>query len=490
MSYIDQLHDIRRDGDRSITQQIVDILAAAIASGELGPGDKLPATREIADIVGVNHLTAVRAYRRMRERGQVVARVGSGTFVRDPRAVDTSDDGPDWQRYVLPRAAPTVYSRAFAQAEDADVVPFAVGYPPTRMLPDVAWARHTAEAFAELGPAALQYGPIEGVPALRDVLAREHVEDPGDVMVVNGAMQGLTLAARALVRPGEAVAVEAQTFAGMLEVLRQAGARIIPIPIDENGLDVDELARVAVREDLRAVFVQSRLQNPTGADLAPERAERLLELARRHAFFVVDDEVWADLRFSGEDPGSLRRRAPAHVVALSSFSKTLGGGLRLGWIRASGGVLDRLALAKHSDDLHSPTLMQHAAARFLAAGEYAEHVGRIRDEYRRGRDLMLDALDRHLSPVATWTRPAGGSSVLVTLGTPVDARALAAEADRLGVSVVPGTAMSAGPPAATIVRLAYGYVEPEAIDTGVRRFAQAVRAAGAERRARQAFPLS
>ncbi|UUY02386.1 aminotransferase class I/II-fold pyridoxal phosphate-dependent enzyme [Svornostia abyssi] len=350
--------DIQRGGSRSVTQQIIDVITAAIASGELKPGDRLPATREIAELVGVNHLTAVRAYRRMREHGQVTARVGAGTFVRDPRAVNAADDELEWQRYVLPPATPSHHSRASStghdQAVDEGTVPLSVGYPPTRMLPDALWARHTADALADLGPVALQYGPIEGVPALREQLAAQHDEVLDDVLVVNGAMQGLSLAARVLIRPGEAVAVESPTFMGTIEVLRQAGARIVPIPVDEHGLDVDELARVAVREDLRAVFIQARLQNPTGADLAPERAERLLELARRHAFFVVDDEVWAELRFSGEDPGPLRRLAPAHVIAIGSFSKTLGGGLRLGWMRASGGMIDRLALAKHNDDLHSP----------------------------------------------------------------------------------------------------------------------------------------
>lgn len=477
-----------------MTQQIIDVITTAIASGELQPGDRLPATREIAELVGVNHLTAVRAYRRMREHGQVTARVGAGTFVRDPRAVDAPADQPDWQRYVLPPPAVSDHSRAVStaheQAVDEGTVPLSVGYPPTRTLPAAAWAGHVADAIAELGPLAMQYGPIEGLPGLRGQLATLHGDDPDDVIVVNGAMQGLSITARALIRPGEAVAVESPTFMGTIEVLRDAGARLIPVPVDEDGIDVDELARVAVREDLRAVFLQSRLQNPTGYDLAPDRAERLLELARRHAFFVVDDEVWSELRFAGRDPGGLRHRAPAHVIAVGSFSKTLGGGLRLGWIRASGGMLERLALAKHTDDLHSPTLTQYAAERMLAAGEYPEHLARIRDEYRRGRDLMLDALDRHLAPVATWTRPAGGACLLVTLRAELDDRTVLAEAERAGVSVVPGSALTAGPPAVTMLRLAYGYVEPDAIEPGIRRLAQAIRAASAERRARQAFPLS
>lgn len=487
MSYTSALKDISRDGDRSVTQQIIDVITAAIASGELAPGDRLPPTREVAEIVGVNHLTAVRAYRRMREQGQVTARVGAGTFVRDPRAAEAPAD-------VLPPApvgrhgwtGPAAHDRAV----DSGTIPFSVGYPPTRVLPDGAWAGHVAEAMADLGPLALQYGPIEGEPVLRAQLGALHDDEPDEIIVVNGAMQGLSLAARALVRPGDAVAVESPTFMGTLEVLRASGARLVPIPADEDGIDVDELVRVAVREDLRAVFVQSRLQNPTGADLTPDRAERLLELARLHGFFVVDDEVWSELRYSGADAGGLRSRAPAHVIAVSSFSKTLGGGLRLGWMRASGGMLERLALAKHTDDLHSPTLTQHAAARILAAGSYPEHLVRVRDEYRRGRDLMLDALERHLAPVATWTRPEGGACVLVTLNAELDERTIMDEAQRAGVSVVTGGALTAGPPAATMIRLAYGYVAPDAIEPGVRRLAQAIRSASADRRARQAFPFS
>lgn len=488
MSYIDALQDISRDASRSVTQQIVDIVTTAIASGELQPGDRLPATREIAELVGVNHLTAVRAYRRMREQGQVTARVGAGTFVRDPRAVEAPAE-------ALPPAAVGRHGwagpAAHERAVDGATIPLSVGYPPTRVLPDEAWATHLADAVAELGPLALQYGPIEGEPVLRAQLAALHDDDPREIIIVNGAMQGLSLAARALVRPGDAVAVESPTFMGTLEVLRAAGARLVPIPVDDDGIDVEELARVAVREDLRAVFVQSRLQNPTGADLSPDRAERLLELARRHGFFVVDDEVWVELRYSGADPGGLRRRAPAHVIAIGSFSKTLGGGLRLGWMRASDGMLERLALAKHTDDLHSPTLIQHAAARMLAGGGYPAHLARVREEYRRGRDLMLDALERHMAPVATWTRPEGGACVLLTLrGAGLDDREIAAEAERAGVSVVGGSALTSGRPDRAMIRLAFGYVEPDAIEPGVRLLAQVVRGARAERQARRAFPLS
>lgn len=487
MSYMTALKDISREGERSVTQQIIDVITTAIGSGELQPGDRLPPTREIAEIVGVNHLTAVRAYRRMREQGQVTARVGAGTFVRDPRAAEAPAD-------ALPPAVVGQHGWAGPMAHDRAVergtIPFSVGYPPTRVLPDRIWAEHLGQATADLGPLALQYGPIEGEPALRAQLAALHDDEPDEIIVVNGAMQGLSLAARALVRPGDAVAVESPTFMGTLEVLRAAGARIVPVPVDDAGIDVDELTRLAVREDLRAVFVQSRLQNPTGADLAPDRAERLLELARRHGFFVVDDEVWAELRYSGTDPGGLRGRAPAHVIAIGSFSKTLGGGLRLGWMRASGGMLERLALAKHTDDLHSPTLTQHAAARMLAAGSYPDHLVRIRDEYRHGRDVMLEALERHLAPVATWTRPEGGACVLVTLRGDLDDRVVFTEAERAGVSIVSGSSLTAGAPAAPMVRLAYGYVDPDAIEPGVRRLAQAIRAASADRRARQAFPLS
>src|SRR6188472_1643880 len=218
MSYKDRLCDINRDADASVTSQIVDIFAAAIAAGELGPDDKLPPTRELADMAQVNHLTAARAYRRLAETGLVTARVGQGTFVRvgAHHGAGAREDA-DWQLYALPEQLETygdrILAEMFRQAGRDDVIPLMVGYPADKLLPADELARVTAATLEEHGARVHQYTDIEGAPELREQLAAvmraEGCDDsPDQIVVTTGAHQAMTLAARAILRPGDTVACE------------------------------------------------------------------------------------------------------------------------------------------------------------------------------------------------------------------------------------------------------------------------------------------
>jgi GntR family transcriptional regulator/MocR family aminotransferase len=178
----------------------------------------------------------------------------------------------------------------------------------------------------------------------------------------------------------------------MLSNLRATGARVIGVPVDEDGFDVRALERLLARHEVKLVGLQTACQNPTGRDLSADRRERLAELAVERNFFVLEDRVYADLRYVGDGPRSLRELAPAHVIYVNSLSKVVGGGLRVGWIAARGPVSERLAMLKLETDFHTPTLVQHIAARYLASGAYDRHVRRMRQRYRRRRDALLETV--------------------------------------------------------------------------------------------------
>jgi DNA-binding transcriptional MocR family regulator len=201
-----------------------------------------------------------------------------------------------------------------------------------------------------------------------------------------------------------------------------------------------------------------------------------VELARRHGFFILEDAVYADLRYEGEDPGPLRTLAPAHVIYVDSLSKTVGPGLRTGWIAASGPVYERLVAEKHSDDTNSPMLTQHTAAAFLADGHYDEQLARSRRIYRERRDVLFAELERELADLATFSCPAGGGHIWVTLHEPCNDGQLYRSALAAGVTFGPGSAMLVERPRATHLRLSFGSVAPELIGPGVRRLAGVVRA--------------
>ena len=238
---------------------------------------------------------------------------------------------------------------------------------------------------------------MQGLPDLAEQIAslsaaRGAAEDPNDIVITNGG-PGLTLACRAILRPGDVVACEDPSFPSVIRAVEETGARIVAVPVDDDGLDVDALAALVARQEIKALAVQSRLHNPTGRDLVPARRRRLLDLARRHGFFVLEDSVYGDLRFAGEELPSLRSEAPAHVVYIDSLSKTVGGGLRIGWVAASGPVLDRIITAKRADDIHSPTLTQLAIARYLASGAYPAHAERARAFYRERLAVLHAAIE-------------------------------------------------------------------------------------------------
>jgi 2-aminoadipate transaminase len=502
MSYKSKLNDLRRGGERSLTEQMVETFRTAIGAGELAVGEKLPPTRELAELAKVNHLTAVRVYRRLREEGLVTSEVGRGTFVRESAGAllaDGHSDSPEWQRYVLPPMTESAGDRAmdemYRHSQARGLIPLSVGYPSAELFPFDQMRAAMSAALESHDSRAMQYTDIAGLPELVVQVAalseaRGAPEDPGDIVITSGARQGLTLAARAVLRPGDVAACESPSFMGVLESLRATGARVLPVPVDEHGLDTGALEELLARQEIRLLAIQPRCHNPTGTDLSAERRGHLVELARRHGFFILEDGIYADLRFEGEDPGSLRGEAPSHVIYVDSLSKLVGGGLRVGWVASSGPVRERLLHEKRTDDMHTATLTQLALARFLAAGEYPAHVERARDFYRQRRDALLEAAAEHLSGLATMHRPGGGGHLWLTLATAADEGELMTEAVRHGVTFVPGSAMIPEPGAGTHLRLSYGFLGPEKHAEGARRLARAIRSVGEQPRVSAALPVA
>jgi DNA-binding transcriptional MocR family regulator len=499
MSYKIDLSDVDRASAVSLTQQLVDRFAAAIEAGDLSPGEKLPPTRRLAAEVGVNHLTAARVYRRLAELGYVTASVGKGTFVRSLTPAAEAEYGEDWQAYALPQEeisyAEQMLADAFAFAAEGEVLSLATGWASPRAYPTEQLARIAAEVFAEQGGEAISYLGAEGLFALREQLAARgarlgFASEPAEVLVTSGAQQALSLSARAILEPGDVAVVESPTFIGALTSPRLAGARVLGAPVDADGLDVDALERLLARHEVKLVTLQTASQNPTGGDLSAERRERLAELAIERNFFVLEDRVYADLRYEGDAGRPLRELAPAHVIYVNSLSKTVGGGLRVGWISARGPVRERLVRLKLEADFHTPTLVQHIAARYLASGQYDEHLEATLPFYRERRDALMAALERHLAGEYRAAAPAGGHHVWVTLTRPVEERALYSEALRHGVTFTPGGAVTVERRSQTSLRLSFPMLDPAELDEGVRRLARALRQVRRRSRESVAVPLS
>src|SRR3954464_1306730 len=496
MSYKLDLSHLDRDGDVSITQQLVDLFAGAIEDGKLEPGEKLPTTRALAAEAGVNHLTAARVYRRLAELGYVTASVGRGTFVRTLVPAASEVEGDDWQVWAMPDR-PATYSEqvqddAFRLAREPGIISLSTGWPSPSLYPVKQLAKITADVFREEGGAALSYLTAEGLWPLREQIATKwrFATEAEEIIVTSGAQQALDLVSRALLEPGDVAVIETPTYTGLLNTLRAPGARVIGVPFDRDGLDLDALEHVLARHEIKLCALQTVSQNPTGRDLSPERRERLAALARERNFFVLEDGGYSDLRFEGESPRPVRELAPGHVLYVDSLSKTVGGGLRIGWIAARGPVFDRLAMLKLNSDFHTNTLSQHITARFLAAGLYEKHLAKSNPFYRERRDLMMEALEKHLAGEYRAERPRGGHHVWAQLLRPVDERALYREALRAGVSFTPGGAVTVDRPPMVSLRLSFSLVDPDDLDEGIRRLARALREVRRRERYSATVPVS
>ncbi len=485
MSYKFDLSHIERDSDQSITAQLVALVRGAIEHGELAPGAKLPTTRALAEDAGVNHLTVVRAYKRLASEGFVTASRGRGTFVRQAPPTAAPADGR-WQHAILPRAQRSYVSQVVADTWHApdvgDHINLANGWTADELLPVRDLARLSADVFAQVGAEALSYGEADGLWELREHLAKVgttagFATSAEEILVTNGARQAIDLSIRTVIRPGDVVVTESPTFMGTLASLEESGARVFGVPFDEDGLDIEALEQILARHEVKAVVVQTGSQNPTGQDMSPERVERLLALARERSFFVIEDGVYATIRFGVGEPSRMRVRAPDHVIYVDSLSKTLGGGLRVGWVAASGEVRRRITDLKLATDYHTPGLTQHIAARWLASGAHVQHLAHINAEIGRRAAAMTNSIEQRLGDEVTATRPKGGHHVWLTFHRPLDERLLMAEAMQQGMSFTPGGATTVEGDGLSGVRLSFPRFDEERLDEGVRRFAAAMRAA-------------
>ena len=499
MSYKLDLSDLDRESDVSITQQLVDRFAAAIDQGELSPGEKLPTTRALAADAGVNHLTAARVYRRLAEAGYVTASVGRGTFVRTLAPAPPEDRGDDWQSYVLPDRpftyAEQVLEDAFRLPGEPGIISLATGFPSPSCYPTKELSRIAATVFERRGGEALDYLTAEGLPALREQLALRGrklgwASDADEIVVTSGARQAIDLTARALLDPGDVAVTESPTFVGSLSSLRTTGARVIGVPYRADGLDLDALEQVLARHEVKVVVLQTASQNPTGNDMSEEGRERLARLAMERNFFIVEDGVYSDLRYEGSPGRPMRELAPGHAIYVSSLSKTVGGGLRIGWVAARGPVLERIAHLKLEADFFTSAVTQHIAAEFLENGDYDGVLKTSIEFYRERRDSLLESLERHLAGEYRAEPPRGGHHVWVTLDRSVDERAFYAEAVRHGVSYIPGATVVVDRPAETSLRLSFSMVDPDELDEGVRRLARALREMRRRDRRAATVPLS
>jgi DNA-binding transcriptional MocR family regulator len=446
---------------RSLKAAMADALRRLIASGDLLPGVRLPSERKLADVLSVSRGTVVAAYDDLRNDDLLRSRQGSGTVVAGAPLRVGAPTGRAGLSTIL---APGIVG--------VDLGPGAIdlrvaGWSSADDLPRAAFV----DASRKLAAAPEGHGcwPA-GVPELRESIATRLTAqglatDPDEVLVTTGAQQAIHLVAHLALRPGDAVAAEAVTYLGALDVFAAAGARTIAVPCGKKGPDT---TAVFTNAKPRVFYAMPSFNNPTGVVTDLATRERVLREAAAHGVLVVDDQAVMETWFGAPLPPMLGSLAgPAQVITIGSVSKIIWGGLRVGWLRAARSIIDPLTRLKGLSDLGSSVPSQ------LVAAHLVDRLDDVRStrlpEIRRRRDAMVDELRVHL-PDWKFAVPDGGLALWVDIG--VDAAEFAAVAASYGVGVLAGSASSADGSHRTHLRLGYG-LAPERLVEGVRRLAAA-----------------
>ena len=356
-----------------------------------------------------------------------------------------------------------------------EVISFAGGLPAPELFDLDGWR---AAFDVAVDRRTLQYAPTEGDPALRTAIAarmtaRGLPTAPDDLLITTGSQQALTLVATALLRPGSVVAVEEPTYLAALQCFQFAGARIVPVASDEEGMDPASLAEVLGVDRPALVYLVPTFANPTGRTLSATRRRTIAALAAEHDTWVVEDDPYGELRYRGAPVPPLALGA-SRVLYLGSLSKIGAPGLRLGWLRAPASLMPAVVIAKQAADLHTSTVDQAAAAAYLAMTDLDAHVAMLREAYRSRRDAMMAALPATFPPGTTWTDPDGGMFVWVRLPGAADAANLLPAALAEDVAFVPGAPFYATTPDRATLRLSFTTSPPAEIAEGMTRLARAI----------------
>ncbi len=370
-----------------------------------------------------------------------------------------------------------------------DVISLAGGHPDTSIF-DEETLKETAAAFVRQSAYALQYGPSGGTGAtkqvIREVMAAEEIlADTQNLCVVGGAQQGLDLMGRVFLEEGNTVLVETPTYYGALDTFRAYRPRLLPIPMDREGMDV-QAAKSALEGAHQAgspakfTYTIPNFHNPTGATMLLDRRRELLDLAREYGTLILEDNPYGLLRYEGEPLPTMAALdmeenggSPERVMYLGTFSKIFAPGVQLGWAHARQDILEKVKIAKKGTDLGPSNLSQVVTTAYFE-GDWQGYLERMRRSYLIRREAMLDALAEFMPEGISWTRPDGGFFVLVSLPKRLDAAAMLPGAVNRGVAYVPGEDFSPDRGGRNQLRLSFSFAEPQLVRRGVQLLAEVV----------------
>jgi 2-aminoadipate transaminase len=365
----------------------------------------------------------------------------------------------------------------------ADVISFGGGLPFIGGLPpeDISGVMQTVldEGMSE----AFQYGETEGRERLKsilvDVMAQEGISaEPEHILITTGSQQALDLLGRIFIDRDDLIVIEGPTYLGALSAFLPNGPRIITVPLDDEGIVLDEAERLLDEAGAlkpKFMYVVPNFHNPAGVTMSPERRQRLLDLTADREILLIEDNPYGLLRFEGEPCLPLAAMRPGQTVYLGTLSKIVSPGIRTGWVLGPAPIIERLSILKQSADLCSSALNQMFAEEYISSGLWLKNIENLKPIYRSRRDAMLRALEEYFPAKATWTRPEGGLFIWATLPQFLDTQKMLPLAINDKVAYVPGNAFFADGSGSNHMRLNFSYADEDLIDEGMKRLGKVIR---------------
>lgn len=383
----------------------------------------------------------------------------------------------------VPKDGSDAVGEILKAAADPKIISFAGGLPAPELFPVAEMKKATDDVYDENGKEALQYGSAKGVLKLRKTIAKRMLDregiktDPDHIMVSTGSEQVIDLVGKAFIDSGDTVFVEQPTYLCAIDVFKSYGAKFVSVPMDDDGMRTDALEE-ALKEhpEVKLLYTVPNFQNPTGRTMPADRREALAKLAEKYDFMVLEDNPYGDIRFAGEHVPSVKSfDKSGHVIYMSTFSKILAPGLRLGWAIADLDVINKLTVLKQSADLHSDNLAQYIVAKFFEENDIEKHIKKISQLYGSRKKLMTDNIKKYFPKNVKFSDPEGGMFLWVQVPGVKDTTKLFNMCIKHNVAFVPGVPFFAGAEIPGSFRLNYSNMKEDQIEVGIKRLASAIK---------------
>lgn len=468
-----------RHAKKAIYKQLAEYMEKGIADGTFPPDKPLPSERYLANTLQVNRSTVVSAYDELEAMGLIERNRGSGTTISKDIWGITRKRIPSWNRYIeagsfLPNLPVTQKIRK--EAVDHKLINLATGELSEDLFPKSALREITATR-SFIG--SLGYDHPQGSEILRTTLAN-HIKtsrgidtNPSSILITSGAQQALHLIVQCLLKPGDAVAIEDPSYNFNLPIFKSAGLKIHYLPVHKDGINPDDLQDLYKKHRIKMIFLNPDFHNPTGSSLNIKKREAILDISSKLGIPVVEDDPYSLTAFSGEKRPTLKSLdTNGNVLYISSLSKIVASGLRIGWIIGPTSVIERLSDAKQQIDFGHSSFTQWIANDFLQSSNFNLHIEHLVKELERRRDTIVQSLHTYLKDEVTFYAPQGGIHIWCqVMMEDYNETQLLEESIQRGVIYVPGSTMGSQK---GFVRFTYAREDTESIDEGIKRFAEAL----------------